>query len=181
MLKKTINYTDFDGNPQQEDWYFHLSKAELVEFNYELGGMDEGGLEKRIKEIVTSNNAKLILSTFKDLIKRTVGKRSVDGKRFLKTQDIVDDFMTTEAYSALFMELVTNAEAAAAFIRGLVPSDMADKIDMNALNTAQVSSVTETVDDRPAWVRENREPTKAELLKMPQEQLVELMRQKATQ
>ena len=47
MLKKTITYTDFDDNERTEDFYFHLSKAEIAEM--ELS--ENGGLVKLIGKI----------------------------------------------------------------------------------------------------------------------------------
>ena len=117
MLKKTITYTDYDGNQRTEDFYFNLSKAELTEM--ELS--ETGGLVKTIEKIIQEKNGKRIIEIFKDLVLRSYGEKSLDGKRFIKNQELVDSFAQTEAYSDLFMELATNAEAASAFINGITP------------------------------------------------------------
>lgn len=118
MLKKTIKYVDFDNNERTEDFYFNLTKAEVTEMEMST----EGGLVKMIEKIVATQDAKRIIEIFKDLILRSYGEKSPDGRRFVKSQELRDAFSQTEAYSELFMELATNAEKAAAFVNGIVPS-----------------------------------------------------------
>lgn len=118
MLKKTITYTDFDGNERTEDFYFNLTKAEVTEMEMST----EGGLAKALQKIVTEKDSKRIIESFKNLILKSYGEKSPDGKRFIKNQEVRDAFSQTEAYSVLFMELATNAEMAAAFVNGIVPT-----------------------------------------------------------
>ena len=117
MLKKTITYTDYDGVQRTEDFYFNLSKAEIAEM--ELSTAD--GLDKTINRIVAEQDGARIIALFKDLVLKSYGKKSDDGRRFIKNQELRDDFAQTEAYSDLFMELATDADAAAAFVNGIVP------------------------------------------------------------
>jgi hypothetical protein len=125
MLKKTITYQDFDGNSVTEDFYFHLTKAQIVEMEVSI----DGGLSEHLKAIVKSGKGSTIIETFKSLIAAAYGVRSEDGKSFRKNKELTDDFLQSEAYSAFFMELVTSATAGAEFIRGIVPADMREKID----------------------------------------------------
>lgn len=125
MLKKTMKYIDYDGNERTEDFYFNLSKAELTEMEMS----HDGGLTRMMKKIVATRDSKKIIEIFKDLILRAYGEKSLDGKRFVKNQELRDSFSQTEAYSDLFMELAFDAEAAAAFVNGIVP---ADKFDVEA-------------------------------------------------
>lgn len=121
MLKKTITYTDYNGSEFTEDFYFNLSKAEIMEM--EMG--TAGGLAEMITKIVAAQDAPAIIKVFKDLILRAYGEKSADGKRFIKSNELSTAFSQTEAYSQLFMELATDAEAAAAFVNGITPADMA--------------------------------------------------------
>jgi hypothetical protein len=123
MLKKTITYVDFNGDETSEDHFFHLSKAELVE----LEMSHSGGLSAALEKIVAAEDGKSIIAEFKNIILSSYGVRSDDGKRFIKTQELRDDFASSEAYSTLFMELVTNADTAAEFVRGIIPQDMAEE------------------------------------------------------
>lgn len=123
MLKKTITYTDFDGNERKEDFLFNLTKAEVAEMQMST----EGGLVKMLEKIVATQDSKRIIEIFKDIILRSYGEKSPDGKRFIKTQELRDAFAQTEAYSELFMELAGNAEAASAFMNGIIPSNMTTK------------------------------------------------------
>lgn len=117
MIKKTITYTDYDGNERTEDFYFNLTKAEILE----LEVMDNAGLEKYIQRIIDEKDMKRLVAIFKEIIMKSYGKKSIDGRRFEKSPALLDDFMQTEAFSNLFMELATNAEEAANFINGIVP------------------------------------------------------------
>ena len=129
MLKKTIAYTDYDGNDRKEDFFFNLNKAEIVEL--ELG--TTGGLTKTLEKIVQEKDNKRIVEYFKSIILKAYGEKSADGRRFVKSQELRDAFEQTEAYAELFMELSSDAKAAAEFIAGIVPKEAAKAVDHPAL------------------------------------------------
>lgn len=120
MLKKTIKYVDFNGVEREEDFYFNFSKAELAEM--ELSA--DGGMEAYIQKIVSAKDSKALVRIFKDLILKAYGEKSLDGKRFVKSEELSNAFSQTEAYSILFMELATNADAATKFVNGVIPADL---------------------------------------------------------
>lgn len=134
MLKKTIKYTDFNDVERTEDFYFNLSKAELTEMQLS----ENGGLAELIKSIVNTGDSAAIMDIFKKIILKAYGIKSVDGKRFIKTnengQPLSTEFEQTEAYSVLFMELASDAGAAANFIKGIIPKgiDIKDE-DMKSI------------------------------------------------
>ena len=117
MIKKTITYTDYKGNERTEDFWFNLTKAELMEMEL----TNEGGLSDYIDRIVKSQNTSEIVAIFKRLILKAYGEKSEDGRRFMKGEDISKAFSETEAYSELFMELATDADKASAFVNGIIP------------------------------------------------------------
>ena len=119
MLKKTMTYKDFDDVERTEDFYFNLTKAEITEL--ELS--QDGGLVKVIEKIIAEQDSKKIVEMFKDLILKAVGEKSLDGKKFIKNEKIREDFASTQAYSDLFMELASDANAAAAFVNAIVPTN----------------------------------------------------------
>jgi hypothetical protein len=123
VLKKTIIYDDFNGDTVEEDFFFHLSKAELVE----LEMSHQGGLSESLQRIIAAEDNKSIIEEFKNIILTAYGKRSADGRRFIKNQELRDEFVSTEAYSALFMELVTDVDAATEFVNGIVPAGMTEE------------------------------------------------------
>lgn len=125
MLKKTITYDDLDGNPVTEDFYFNYSTAELAEM--QMVADPEGGLESRLKRIIESNDPKQIMGEFKAIIGGAIGRRSEDGKRFIKNDQISQEFMASEAYSELFMEFLTNPASATSFINGLMPKKLQEQ------------------------------------------------------
>lgn len=176
MLKKTITYQDLDGNPVTEDFYFNLSKAEIAEMELSY----DGGFSGYLKKIIESQNGAEIIAVFKSIIMKAVGRRSEDGKRFIKSEEITNDFLQTDAYSQMFMELVTDADAASNFIQGIVPSDMNEAISKGERLTEVPlpDSSDEAKDERPAWVREDRMPTEEELKNMSQDELREAFRQR---
>lgn len=116
MIKKTIKYTDFDGNEREEDFYFNFTEAELAEMEYS----EKGGLKQKLEEIVKAKDQPEIIKHFKELILKAYGKKSPDGRQFVKNEEISKEFSYTQAYSKLFMELATDADAAAAFVNGVV-------------------------------------------------------------
>ena len=120
MLKKTIKYTDYDGNEREEDFYFNLSKAEVTEMELSK----EGGMSEYIKKISAAQNAPELIKLFKEIIMKSYGEKSLDGKRFIKNQELTEAFIQTEAYSELFVELASNADEAVKFINGIMPKNM---------------------------------------------------------
>lgn len=120
MLKKTIEYTDYNDVKRKEDFYFNLTKAEIMEMELST----TGGLAEMIQKIIDTQDTPQIIKLFKDLVLKAYGEKSADGKRFIKNDDIRDGFAQTEAYSELFMELATDANAAASFVNGIVPKDL---------------------------------------------------------
>ncbi len=124
MLKKVIKYTDYNGAEREENYYFNLSKAELMEM--ELGTI--GGFTEMVNKIIAAQDTPALVKIFKDMILKSYGVKSPDGKRFEKSKEISEEFMQTEAYSTLFMELATNADAAIEFINGIVPAEISEKM-----------------------------------------------------
>ena len=136
MLKKPITYVDYNGTERTENFYFNLSKAELMEL--ELG--TTGGFAEMVQRIVDAQDQPTLMQIFKDFILKAYGEKSADGKRFMKKDEfgrpLFANFEQTEAYSVLFMELVTDADAAAKFINGIVPADIAQEAQRAAIAPA---------------------------------------------
>ena len=124
MLKKTITYTDYNGNSRTEDFYFNRTKTELMKM--EMG--TNGGLSEMVKSIIAAQDQAALIQIFEDLILKAYGVKSLDGKRFEKSAQLSEAFAQTEAYDQLFMELATDADAAAQFINGIVPAEMAKEL-----------------------------------------------------
>lgn len=117
MLKKTITYTDYDGVERTEDFFFNLSKAEIAEMELSSAG----GMEKLIQQIAMTQDRKRLIDLFKTIILKSYGEKSLDGRRFIKSEELSQAFSQTEAYSELFMQLATNTEMASEFINGIMP------------------------------------------------------------
>lgn len=126
MIKKTITFEDYAGNKREEEHFFHLNKAEVVKW---LTTSGDYTLDKLLDKIVKERNGKQIMEIFDDLLHRSYGKISLDGRRFEKSEEIWKDFSESEAYSTLFMEIVTDAKKAADFVNGIIPKDMANEIE----------------------------------------------------
>ena len=145
MLKKTITYTDYNGVERTEDFYFNISKAELMEM--EMG--TTGGYSEMIKKIINAQDTPALIKVFKELILKAYGEKSADGKRFTKNDDLRAAFVETEAYSSLFMELATDTDAASNFVNGIIPADLAKQVANEAAknNAGQISALN-TVENK---------------------------------
>ena len=130
MLKKIITYTDYNGVERTEPFYFNLSKAELMEI--ELGVT--GGMTEMLDKIIAAKDAPSLMKTFKEMIMKSYGIKSDDGKRLIKSEELSIAFTQTEAYSVLFMELITDDKAAADFVNGIIPNEIQAEV---AVQTAQ--------------------------------------------
>lgn len=134
MLKKTINYVDYDGNEREEDFYFNLTKAELMEMSLSTSG----GLDKYIERITKAQDTAKLIELFKDIIIKSYGVKSDDGKRFIKKPELTEEFTQTEAYSDLFTTLATDENEAAAFINGIMPKELLDAAKEEVNEPAEV-------------------------------------------
>lgn len=131
MLKETITYTDYNGVERTEDCYFDLSKAELVEMHLST----DGGLDTMLDRIVKAKNGSEIIRVFKMLLMKAYGEKSDDGRHFRKSEELSQAFTQTPMYDKLFMELVTDSDKAAKFVKGITP-DMPDNKPAAALAAA---------------------------------------------
>ena len=132
MLKKIITYTDYNNVERTEPFYFNLSKAELMEM--ELGVT--GGMTEMLNKIINAKDGPSLMKTFKEMIMKSYGVKSDDGKRLIKSEELSIAFTQTEAYSVLFMELITDDKAAADFVNGIIPNEIKDKVsDQTDQNT----------------------------------------------
>lgn len=118
MIKWKIKYTDYNGEAQEEDFYFNLSKAEVMEMDLNANG----AYSEYLQRIVDTRDGKKIAEEFKNLILKSYGEKSPDGRRFIKSEDKTQEFMQTEAYSELYIQLATEEGAADKFITGILPS-----------------------------------------------------------
>lgn len=124
MHKETITYNDYNGVERTEDFYFNLTEAELTEMEYG----QSGGMTSAIEHIIASQDLPTLIQYFKQIILKSYGEKSLDGKYFLKEDDeghkLARKFTQTEAYSILYMKLATNDEAAANFVNGIMPKNV---------------------------------------------------------
>lgn len=125
MLTKTMTYTDYNGVERTETFYFNLTQAEVVEMELSASGGVSGAIEK----IVAAKDQPTIIKIFKELILKAYGEKSPDGRRLIKNDEVREAFAQTEAFSNLFMELAFDADKAAEFVKGIIPSN-SGKIDV---------------------------------------------------
>lgn len=146
MLKKTMKWTDYDGNPREEDFYFNLTKAELMEMTLSISG----GLDKYIERITKTQDTAKLIELFKEIIIKSFGVKSDDGKRFIKKPELVEEFTQTEAYSDLFTTLATDDKEAAAFINGIMPKELLNAANEVNEKLAEIPKQAEVVDTKSA-------------------------------
>lgn len=136
MLKRTIDYEDFNGDKVSEVFYFNLTKSELIELDVGY----EGGIGKVFERIVEAKDQESVIREFKKFILASYGIKSDDGKRFVKNEQLRDEFTQTAAYDALFMELAVDADKGSEFIIGVLPRDFQENAqkEMKAANQGEL-------------------------------------------
>lgn len=186
MLKQPVTYEDFEGLTRTDDFYFNLSRTELMEHMDELTPRLEKLQEAFSEEprSLTTEEVAELLSLVKRLIELSYGERSSDGRKFHKSPIIFEDFKASAAYDAFVWSLFENPEKAVSFMTGILPKQLLDQAQQLQANpAAQVESgedeAPSKVDDRPAYVRENREPTNKELQMMSRSELLRAMQWKS--
>jgi hypothetical protein len=202
MLKKDITYEDLDGNKITETFWFHLSKAELAEMAMAKEGK-QGGFETWVRTLMGTQDGQTIVDAWKKILLSTIGQRSEDNKRFIKNEEIRQDFLNSDAYSELFMELITDSDKMAAFVNGVVPANMSEQVGkalkespdlatfqqqgstpavegpMARIEEKRVSDVPPPKDERPDWLKQGRVPTAQELKGASDEEIQEAFRLRA--
>lgn len=123
MVVEKIKYTDFNGLEREEEFMFNLTEAEITEMELTT----DGGLSDSIKKIIAAQDTPEIIKVFKMLLLKSYGEKSADGRRFVKSEKLSEEFSQTNAYSQLFMKLATDDKAAVAFINGIMPDSMQEK------------------------------------------------------
>lgn len=116
MFKKTIEYTDYNGVDRTESFYFNLSPADLIDMEVE-----SGGYKQMIQNIIDSQDIQSLMKAFKELIRRSYGVKSQDGKHFVKNDEVFEEFVSTPAYSNLIMEFLEDTDKAVEFVNGIMP------------------------------------------------------------
>ena len=127
MVVEKIKYTDFNGLEREEEFMFNLTEAEITEMELTT----DGGLSDSIKKIIAAQDTPEIIKVFKMLLLKSYGEKSADGRRFVKSEKLSEEFSQTNAYSQLFMKLATDDKAAVAFINGIMPDSMQEKATGN--------------------------------------------------
>lgn len=157
MIKQTIKYTDFNDVERTEDFFFNLTEAELVEYSVSV----EGGIEKKLEDIINSNDIKEILKIFKELILLSYGKKSEDGRRFIKNDQLREEFSQTPAYSELYMSFINDDNKAADFVNGILPKSKQmtkEQMDKNMAEAAERLGVKKPeISEAPTQIEEPKE------------------------
>ncbi len=123
MYSTKITFTDYDGNEREKECFFHLNKAEVLEMQMSW----DGGLDKILRRIIEEKDTKRIFEMFKMIVLKSYGEKSIDGMRFVKTPEVVENFTQTEAYSELIMKLATDSDFASEFINGIMPKNLLEE------------------------------------------------------
>lgn len=125
MIKKTIKYTNYNGVECTEDFYFNLSRAELIQMEF---GTKEG-FTKKIEKISKSEDSSQIFNMFSDIVLKAYGKKSEDGTYFRKSEQLSEEFSQSEAYSELLVELMSDENKASDFVKGLINAGGTANVD----------------------------------------------------
>lgn len=125
MYQKKIAYTDFLGNQREETFYFNLTKAELTNMYNSISG----GLDKILEEIIAKRDIPRIMEYFELIMDNAYGVIAPDGRRFMKSPELLREFKETQAYSDYYMQLVTDEAEASAFVSGILPENLREEVE----------------------------------------------------
>lgn len=119
MITREITYTDYNGDEQTEKYYFDLTIPEMLELSFSSAGDIQSTLER------LSNSRKVgeIFNIIQTLIFKSVGVKSDDGKRFVKNEEVLNDFKQSRGYEAFLMKMMQDTKYASKFIEQLIPQD----------------------------------------------------------
>lgn len=123
MLTKRITYVDYNGNERTENFEFNLNRVEALDFALSI----DGDLTEYVRKSVEEDNKAALIKMVKDIVLRSYGKKSEDGRRFMKSDEITRSFIETEAYSVLMTELISDSGESAKFINGVLEEIKANK------------------------------------------------------
>lgn len=124
MYKIRETYVDYNGTERTEDFYFNLTKGEIMDMEMSVNG----GLAETLNRLIQAQDGGSILQIIKNLVKNSYGVKSPDGKRFIKNEAILEEFIQTEAFSQIYVRLATDAEEASKFVNGIIPAEMSKQI-----------------------------------------------------
>lgn len=98
MLKQQVKYEDFDGNTQTETLYFNLNRMELISFQKRYGSEN---MENYINKLIEEKQIEPMYDLLNDFVLTAYGVKSEDGKRFIKNDQIREEFKQSLAYESL--------------------------------------------------------------------------------
>lgn len=129
MFKKTITYTDWNGTKRTEDFYFNLTSTECIELEYnsKLGR----SMSSSLQTLINDQDMGRVIETLKDMLLKSYGIKSDDGRRFIKNDEVREAFEQNPAFDIIYMELATNPEKAAEFVSGIMPNEVANSLGPN--------------------------------------------------
>lgn len=123
MFVYNSKYTDYNGVERREDYYFNFTESELIDAEYDEGG----SLSSILTNIVKTNDQGALIRMFKKLILKSYGEKSIDGKRFIKSEELSTQFSQTEAFNMMYMKCVTDDKFANKFIENIIPKAVTEK------------------------------------------------------
>lgn len=130
MLKKTITYTDYNGKEQTEDCYFHLNRVELMDIALDLPDdiVDSSADGEVRAHLIDKLGNKGMFEFIKTVVTKSYGVKSTDGRRFIKSAELSDEFTQTPMFDKIMTEFATDDKAAANFIKAVIPGDAAKEV-----------------------------------------------------
>lgn len=132
MIKITKTYVDYNDVERTEEFCFHLTEAEVTELELSK----QGGISAYINSIIAAKDMPELIKLFKEIVLKAYGQKSLDGRRFIKNQELTEEFSQTEAYSMIFMELATDSDKASEFINGIMPKKLIEQANKANANNA---------------------------------------------
>lgn len=125
MFAREFTYIGYDGKEKKDTYHFNLNEAEL----YELDLSSIYGFTGQMERLLKAERTQEIVEMFKGIILGAVGEVSPDGRRFVKNEQIREDFYRSKAYAQLFVELVSSGEKFSEFLKAAIPEEIRKKME----------------------------------------------------
>lgn len=133
MYRTDVTYENFEGEQVTETCYFNLTKAEMLQLQLQY----PEGYQTYLQRLVDDNNRKAMIEEFKHILSMSYGERSADGRKFVKSEEISNAFMASEAYSELFLKFISEEGYVEKFMNAVMPKDIVAQLPSNSLPPAK--------------------------------------------
>ena len=132
MIIKTLTFKNFLGEEETSDFYFNMSEGELTLMQVRAIDQKHESFTDKLDKIAKGLQGAALADVIEELVLKSYGVKSTDGKLFVKNPQILESFTASGAYSVLITELFSIEGSLTEFVNGVVPEDLVQKSKQEA-------------------------------------------------